>query len=112
VGVCDWAPTPTANQSQNNNKIKTITTMKKLLKLKELNPTDKLVILTIQDNLFFGECNLTSQELANSIGLTRKVTLDSIQKLCEMDYITCKVDGSYRRRLTKITQRLQNLIKE
>jgi DNA-binding MarR family transcriptional regulator len=86
--------------------------MKKLLKLKELNPTDKLVILTIQDNLFFNECNLTSQEIATSIGLTRKVTLDSIQKLEEMDYITCKVDGAYRRRVTKLTQRLENLIKE
>jgi hypothetical protein len=86
--------------------------MKKLLKLKELNPTDKLVILTIQDNLFFNECNLTSQEIATSIGLSRKITLDSIQKLEELDYITCKVDGAFRSRKTKITQRLQNLIKE
>jgi len=86
--------------------------MKKLLKLKELNPTDKLVILTIQENLFFNECNLTSQEIATSIGLSRKITLDSIQKLEELDYITCKVDGAFRSRKTKITQRLQNLIKE
>lgn len=86
--------------------------MKKLLKLKELNPIDKLVILTIQENSMFGECIMTSQDIANSIGLSRKVTLDSFQKLEEMDYITCKVDGAYRRRITKITQRLQNLIKE
>ena len=86
--------------------------MKKLLKLKELNPTDKLVILTIQDNLFFNECNLTSQEIATSIGLSRKITLDSIQKLEELDYITCKVEGAFRMRKTKLTQRLENLIKE
>jgi CTP-dependent riboflavin kinase len=86
--------------------------MKKLLKLKELNPTDKLVILTIQENLFFNECNLTSQEIATSIGLSRKITLDSIQKLEELDYITCKVEGAFRMRKTKLTQRLENLIKE
>jgi len=86
--------------------------MKKLLTLKELNPTDKLVIITIQENLFFGECNLTSQEIATSIGLSRKITLDSIQKLEELDYITCKVEGAFRSRKTKITQRLNNLIQE
>jgi Mn-dependent DtxR family transcriptional regulator len=86
--------------------------MKKLLKLKELNPTDKLVILTIQDNLMFNECLMTSQDIANSIGLSRKITLDSIQKLEELDYITCKVEGAFRMRKTKLTQRLLNLIKE
>lgn len=86
--------------------------MKNLLKLKELTPIDKLVIITIQENLFFGECKLTSQEIANSIGLSRKITLDSIQKLEELDYVTCKVEGQFRSRKTKITTRLQNLIKE
>jgi Mn-dependent DtxR family transcriptional regulator len=85
--------------------------MKKLLSLKELNPTDKLVILTIQENLMFGECLLTSQNIANSIGLSRKITLDSIQKLEELDYIECTVNGAYRQRKTKLTQRLCNLIK-
>lgn len=86
--------------------------MKKLLTLRELTPTDKLVILTIQDNTVFNECRLTSQDIATAIGLTRKVTLDSIQKLEELDYITCKVQGEYRLRITKLTQRLNNLIKE
>jgi Mn-dependent DtxR family transcriptional regulator len=86
--------------------------MKKLLKLKELNPTDKLVILTIQDNLMFNECRMTSQDIANAIGLSRKITLDSIQKLEELDYITCKVEGAFRMRKTKLTQRLTNLIQE
>ena len=86
--------------------------MKKLLTLKELSPIDKLVIITIQENLFFGECLLTSQEIATSIGLSRKVTLDSIQKLEELDYITCSVIGAFRQRKTKLTQRLTNLIKD
>jgi len=86
--------------------------MKNLLKLKELTPIDKLVIITIQDNTVFDECIMTSQDIANSIGLSRKKTLDSIQKLEELDYITCKVEASFRSRKTKITQRLLNLIKE
>ena len=86
--------------------------MKKLLTLKELTPTDKLVIITIQDNLVFGECLMTSQEIANSIGLSRKKTLDSIQKLEELDYLICKVEGAFRSRKTKLTQRLNNLIQE
>lgn len=85
--------------------------MKELLKLKELTPVDKLVIITIQDNTVFNECIMTSQEIANSIGLSRKKTLDSIQKLEELDYITCKVEGQFRSRKTKLTQRLLNLIK-
>jgi hypothetical protein len=55
---------------------------------------------------------MTSQDIANSIGLSRKITLDSIQKLEELDYITCKVEGAFRMRKTKLTQRLLNLIKE
>ena len=86
--------------------------MKKLLTLKELTPTDKLVIITLQENMFFGECKMTSQEIATSIGLSRKLTLNSIQKLEELDYITCKVEGAFRSRTTKLTQRLNNLITE
>jgi DNA-binding Lrp family transcriptional regulator len=84
----------------------------KLLALRELDPTDKIILMVIIDNYIFNQCVMTSQDISNAAGLTRKVTLDSIQKLEEMDYITCKVDGAYRRRITKITQRLQNLIKE
>jgi len=83
----------------------------KLLSLRELTPTDKIILMVIIDNYIFNQCTLTSQDLATASGLTRKVTLDSIQKLEEMDYITCKVDGAYRRRISKITTRLQNLIK-
>jgi len=86
--------------------------MKNLLKLKELTPIDKLVIITIQDNTVFDECLMTSQDIANSIGLSRKKTLDSIQKLEELDYLTCKIEGQFRSRKTRITQRLLNLIKE
>jgi hypothetical protein len=84
----------------------------KLLALRELNPTDKIILLVINENTVWNQCIMTSQEIANAAALTRKVTLDSIQKLEELDFITCKVEGAYRRRITKITQRLTNLIKE
>lgn len=83
----------------------------KLLALRELQAIDKLIILAIIENSVFDECRLTSQEIATAIGSTRKITLDSIQKLEEMDYITCKVEGAFRMRKTKLTQRLTNLIK-
>lgn len=82
----------------------------KLLALRELNATDKIILLVIINNTIWSECIMTSQEIANATGLTRKVTLNSIQKLEEMDYITCKVDGEYRKRITKITKRLNNII--
>jgi transcription initiation factor IIE alpha subunit len=84
----------------------------KLLALRELNPTDKIILLVINENTVWNQCIMTSQEIANAAALTRKVTLDSIQKLEELDFITCKVEGAYRKRITKITQRLTNLIKE
>lgn len=84
----------------------------KLLALRELNPTDKIILLVINENTVWNQCIMTSQEIANAAALTRKITLDSIQKLEELDFITCKVEGSYRRRVTKITQRLQNLLQE
>jgi Mn-dependent DtxR family transcriptional regulator len=82
----------------------------KLLSLREINPTDKIILMVIIDNTIFNQCIMTSQDIATAAGLSRKVTLDSIQKLEEMDYLTCKVDGSYRRRVTKLTPRLLNLI--
>ena len=84
----------------------------KLLALRELAPIDKLVILAVIDNTIFNECRLTSQDIATAIGLSRKKVIDTLDKLCELDYITCKVEGAYRLRKTKLTQRLLNLIKE
>ena len=86
--------------------------MKKLLSLRELQPIDKLVIITLQENLIFDECLMTSQEVATSIGMSKKKTLDSINKLIELDYINCKIDGAFRSRKSKLTKRLQILLEE
>ena len=84
--------------------------MKNLLKQKDLNPQDKLIILHLNDNMLFNECKLTSQDIANDLGLTRKKVIDTLDKLVEMDLITCKVDGQFRQRITKFTERLKKLI--
>mgnify|MGYP003807423467 CR=1 FL=1 len=86
--------------------------MKNLFKQKDLTPQDKLVIIIINDNLMFGECKLTSQEIGAASGLSRKKVVDTLDKLCEMDMLQCTVNGQFRSRTTKPTERLQNLIKE
>jgi DNA-binding transcriptional regulator LsrR (DeoR family) len=86
--------------------------MKNLLKQKDLNSNDKIIIITINDNLFFGECKMTSAEIGAATGLSRKKVIDSLDKLVEMDMIKCIVQGQFRSRSTTITSRLQNLIQE
>lgn len=64
----------------------------KLLALRELTPIEKLVMLALIDKTIFGESSLTSKDIATAIGSTRRVAMETIQKLEEMDYITCKVE--------------------
>jgi hypothetical protein len=85
--------------------------MKKLLTLKELTPQDKIIIITINDNLFFGECKMTSAEIGAATGLPRKKVIDSLTKLIEIDYIICKVDGRFNQRITTFTDRLKYILK-
>jgi DNA-binding MarR family transcriptional regulator len=84
--------------------------MKNLLKQKDLTPQDKLVIMVIIDNLIFGECKLTSNEIGALSGLSRKKVVDTLDKLSEMDMIKCTVQGQFRSRTTTLTPRLLNLI--
>jgi hypothetical protein len=86
--------------------------MKKLLKQKDLTPQDKIIIITINDNLFFGECKMTSAEIGAATGLPRKKIIDSLDKLVEMDMLKCIVQGQFRSRTSIPTQRLINLITE
>jgi transcription initiation factor IIE alpha subunit len=82
-----------------------------LLKLKDLTPQDKIVLLVINENTLWGQCIMTSAELATAAGLTRKKVLDILIKLEELDFIQCKVEGNFRSRSTKLTQRLINITK-
>ena len=84
--------------------------MTKLLKQKDLSANDKIIIITIFDNMIFGECTLTSQDIANATGLSRKKVINNLDKLIEMDYIKCIVKGEFRSRKTIPTLRLLNLL--
>jgi len=99
-------------KTTNNNKTKTTKQMTRLLKQKDLTPQDKVIIIVIVDNLMFGECKLTSQEIGAATGLSRNKVVDTLDKLCEMDMIKCNIQGQFRSRTTTPTERLQNLIKE
>jgi len=86
--------------------------MEKLLSQKDLNSNDKIIILTINDNLFYNQCKMTSAEIGAATGLSRKKVIDSLDKLFEMDMIKCIVQGQFRSRSTTLTQRLKNLLEE
>lgn len=82
----------------------------KILKLKHITPVEKMVLLLVDEwNPLFTAFNMTSQEIATELGLTRKQVLDALGALIEHDYIECEV--GYRSRITKITKRFEDLIK-
>jgi DNA-binding MarR family transcriptional regulator len=86
--------------------------MKNLLKLKHLTPIDKLVILTIEDNTYWGVAEMTSQAIATAIGSTRKNVLKSLISLEEIGYIQSSVDGEHRSRKIIILKELLEIIND
>lgn len=82
---------------------------KKLLKMRNITALEKLFItLVLEYEDLSLPCQLTSQEFATELGVSRKSILDAIAKLEEIDYIQCRVVAPHR--TTKITDRLYNLI--
>lgn len=82
---------------------------KKILSLKHITPEEKLVLLLIEQwNPLMTDFNLTSQEIADELGLKRKTVLNIIGALEERDYIECEV--GYRSRKTRLTKRFKTLI--
>lgn len=75
--------------------------MNKLLSQKHLSASQKLILLLIMDWNTITVFDLTSQEIANRLGLKRTQILEDIGALEEIGYIQTEV--SYRRRLTKLT---------
>jgi DNA-binding MarR family transcriptional regulator len=75
---------------------------KKLLKCKDLSPSQKLILMLIEDNNPLIAFNLTSQEIANELGLKRKQVLEDLDILQENGLIECQVE--YRIRKTTLTE--------
>lgn len=66
----------------------------KLLKLKTIGSTEKLVLMLIIDFPPIAICNLRAGDMAKDLGTTRKIILEAISNLVEVGYINTKVISS------------------
>jgi len=80
----------------------------KLLAQKDISPLGKLIILDICEFPSIMTYKKTSQEIALSLGVKRKSVLNELDKLQEMNLITCKILP--RVRVSKITNKLKEMI--
>ena len=84
-----------------------------LLKLKELNPLQKLILGLIMDTSpvvlkFARGYDKTCDEIRRELGATYKAVKTEVEKLEELGYITSKKGRAWR--LTNITQKLKDLL--
>ena len=89
------------------------TEINNLLKIKQINPEQKLLIMIIIENEYEPykmPCNLTCGEMGKLLGKTRKSVLEVMWELLEMGLVTSVVEN--RSRDTKITALLKRMIKE
>lgn len=82
----------------------------KLLKLKTIGSTEKLVLHLILDYPPFFPCDLRAGDIAKTLGTTRKIILEAIFNLSEVGYITTKVESSSYSRTTSLTSEFLMLI--
>lgn len=84
----------------------------KLLKLKTIGSTEKLILMLILDFLPIGFCNLRAGDIAKELGATRKIILEAISNLEKVGYIKTEVfSGSYSR-TTQLTPEFLGLIND
>ena len=76
--------------------------MNKLFSQKHVSPSQKLLLWLIADWNPITPFDLTSQEIANKLGLKRSQVLEDLGVLEELGYINTEV--SYRRRVTNLTE--------
>lgn len=79
-----------------------------ILKLRDISPVAKLLVIDIAEFPSLITYNKLSQEISNDIGCKRKDVLKALLELQEMGYITCKVEA--RNRKTAITKLLKSII--
>lgn len=84
---------------------------KEILKLK-MPAIDKLVLLYIIENSFYGQINERSSEIAKALGLTRNNVLQALENLQILGYINTNKDGFARFRSTKITTKTKELLND
>lgn len=84
----------------------------KILKLKTIGSTEKLVLHLILDYPSFFPCNLRAGDMAKELGTTRKIILEAIANLIEVAYITTKVISDSCSRTTTLTSEFIALIED
>jgi DNA-binding MarR family transcriptional regulator len=85
-----------------------------LLKIKEINPIQKLILGLIIDTppvilKFAGGYDKTCGQIKKELGVTYKVAKTEIERLVELGYITSRKGRGWR--ITNITQKLKDLLK-
>ncbi|WP_124019524.1 hypothetical protein [Flavobacterium laiguense] len=84
----------------------------KLLKLKTIGSTEKLVLMLILDFPSIGIFNLRAGDMAKELGTTRKIILETIENLRVVGYIKTKVVSECYSRTTELTSDFLMLINE
>jgi DNA-binding MarR family transcriptional regulator len=84
----------------------------KLLKLKTIGSTEKLVLMLILNYPTIGLFNLRAGEIAKELGVTRKIILESISNLIEVGYVESKVVSSCYSRTTSLTPKFMLLVND
>jgi DNA-binding MarR family transcriptional regulator len=84
----------------------------KLLKLKTIGSTEKLVLMLILDFPSIGIFNLRAGDIAKELGTSRKIILEAIENLLEVGYIKTKVVSECYSRTTQLTPKFMLLIND
>jgi DNA-binding MarR family transcriptional regulator len=84
----------------------------KLLKLKTIGSTEKLVLMLILDFPSIGIFNLRAGNIAKELGTSRKIILEAIENLLEVGYIKTKVVSECYSRTTQLTPKFMLLIND
>lgn len=84
----------------------------KLLKLKTIGSTEKLVLMLILDFPSIGIFNLRAGDIAKELGTTRKIILEAIENLLVVGYIKTKVVSECYSRTTELTTKFLMLISD
>lgn len=82
----------------------------KLLKLKTIGSTEKLVLMLILDFPSILLFNLRAGDIAKELGTTRTKILEAISNLVEVGYIKTKVVSSSYTRTSELTPEFLMLI--
>ncbi|MBF4466239.1 hypothetical protein [Flavobacterium sp. LC2016-12] len=75
----------------------------KLLKLKTIGSTEKLILMLIMDYPSIGIFNLRAGDVAKELGSNRKIILEAINNLLVVGYIKSKVVSECYSRTTELT---------